>query len=124
MDAYLEALLARGAFSDYFADDVTIEVVGSGQTGRGRAEVEGMIRYFHEQAFDARPEVKASVATDDRAALEADFVARHIAEFGGLAATGRDVRVPYSVHYDLAHGRIKALRVYGLAGDLFQALTA
>ena len=123
MDAYLEALLARGAFADYFAEDVTIDVVGSGQTGQGRAAVEGMIRYVHEQAFDARAEVKSLIVDGDRAALEADFVGRHIGEFAGVAATGRDLRVPYSVVYDLDTDRIKALRIYGLASDLVRSLT-
>jgi predicted ester cyclase len=123
MDAYLEALLARGAFADYFTDDVTIDVVGSGQTGKGRAGVEGMIRYLHEQAFDGRADVKSLIVGGDHAALEADFVGRHIGEFAGVAATGRDLRVPYSVVYDLNGGRIKALRIYGLASDLVRALS-
>ena len=36
----------------------------------------------------------------------------HSGEFGGLAATGRAVRVPYSVVYDLRGDRISALRIY------------
>ncbi len=124
MERYIETLVARGAFADFFTDDVTIEVVGSGQTAQGRAAVEGMIRYVHEQAFDARADLKSLVADDTRAALEADFVGRHIGEFAGIAPTGRDIRVPYSVHYDLDSGRIKALRIYGLASDLVRELTA
>jgi predicted ester cyclase len=123
MDAYLEALLARGPFADHFTEDVTIDVVGSGQTGHGRAAVESMIRFVHEQAFDARAEVKSLIVDGDRAALEADFVGRHIGEFAGLAATGRDLRVAYSVVYDLDGGRIKALRIYGLASDLVRLLS-
>ena len=124
MEGYIAALTMRGPFADFLSDDVTLDVVGSGQTGQGRATVEGMIRWFHEQAFDARAELKSLVADDTRAALEADFVGRHIGEFAGVPATGRDIRVPYSVHYDLDNGRIKALRIYGLTGDLVRALTA
>ena len=71
----------------------------------------------------ARPEVKSLIVDGDRAALEADFVGRHIGEFAGVAATGRELRVPYSVVYDLAGGRIKALRIYGLASDLVRLLS-
>jgi predicted ester cyclase len=60
----------------------------------------------------------------DSAALEADFVAHHIGEFAGIAPTGRNIRVPYRVHYDLDRGRIKALRIYGMSSDLFSALSA
>ncbi len=123
MDAYLEALVTRGAFAEYFAEDVRMEVVGSGQTARGKSAVESMIRYLHEQAFDGAAEVKSLVVEGDRATLEADFVGRHIAEFAGVAATGRDLRVPYSVSYDLDSDRIKALRIYGLGNDLVRQLS-
>jgi predicted ester cyclase len=124
MDAYLAALIAHGAFADYFTDDVTMDVVGSGQAAQGRAAVEGMITYVHEQAFDARAEVKELIVAGNRAALEADFVGRHIGEFAGVAPTGREIRVPYTVIYDLEGDRIKALRIYGLTSDLVRALTA
>jgi predicted ester cyclase len=48
--------------------------------------------------------------------LEAAFVGTHVGEFAGIAATGRAVRLPYAVAYDLADGRIAALRIY-LATD-------
>jgi predicted ester cyclase len=67
--------------------------------------------------------VRLEIVGGDRAALEADFVGRHIGEFAGVAATGRDLRVPYSVVYDLGGGRIKALRIYGLASDLVRLLS-
>jgi predicted ester cyclase len=124
MEGYIAALTTRGAFADFFTDDVTIDVVGSGQTGQGRATVESMIRWFHEQAFDARAEIKSLVADDTRAAIEAEFIGRHTGEFAGIAATNRDIRVPYSVSYDLKGGRISALRIYGLTGDLVRALSA
>jgi predicted ester cyclase len=124
IEAYLEKLVARGPFADHFTDDVTIEIVGAGQTAQGREAVEGMIRAFHEQMFDAKPELKTLIAEDNRAAVEADFVARHTGEFAGIAPTGRQLRVPYSVMYDLEGGRIKALRIYGLASDLVHALSA
>jgi predicted ester cyclase len=36
----------------------------------------------------------------------------HTAVFAGLPASGADVRVPYSVIYDLRDDRIAALRIY------------
>jgi predicted ester cyclase len=123
MESYIQALGARGSFSEYFSDDVTIEIVGTGQSAHGRSAVEGMIRAFHEQMFDGQPELKTLVVEDTHAALEADFVARHTGEFAGIAPTGREINVPYSVLYDLDGGRITALRIYGLASDLIRALS-
>jgi predicted ester cyclase len=44
--------------------------------------------------------------------LEADFVGTHIGEFAGVPATGRTVRVPLCVVYDLEAGTITRARVY------------
>lgn len=126
MNGYLEALVTRGSFADFFTDDVTLDMVGAGQSAQGRAQVEGLIRYAHEQAFDGWPEFKSLTVDPDgsRAALEAEFVGRHTGEFAGIPATGRTVRIPYSVHYDLEEdGRISALRIYGLADGLVGALS-
>jgi predicted ester cyclase len=124
MDAYLQALATRGSFADFFTDDVTLDMVGAGLSAQGRAQVEDFIRYAHEQAFDGRPELKSLIVDPDggRSAIEADFVGRHTAEFAGIPATGRDVRVPYSVHYDLTNGGISVLCIYGLAEGLVTAL--
>jgi predicted ester cyclase len=124
MDAYLRALTTRSAFAEFLTDDVTLVMVGAGMSAQGRADVEGLIRFAHEQAFDGRPELKSLIVATDgqRAAAEFDFVGRHSAEFAGIPATGRDVRVPYSAHYDLSNGGISALRIYGLAEGLVSAL--
>jgi predicted ester cyclase len=125
MDGYLEALVNRGPFAAFFTDDVTLDMIGTDQSAEGRAQVEGFIRFAHEQAFDGRPELKSLTVEPDgrRAAIEVDFVGRHTGEFAGISATGRDVRVPYSVHYDLTNDGISALRIYGLAEGLVSALT-
>jgi predicted ester cyclase len=124
MDAYLQALTTRGAFADFLTDDVTLDMVGAGMTAQGRAQVENVIRYAHEQAFDGRPELKSLIVDPDgrRSAIEADFIGRHTGEFAGIPATGRNVRVPYSVHYDLTSSGISALRIYGLVEGLVSAL--
>jgi predicted ester cyclase len=46
------------------------------------------------------------------AVLEADFVGRPIGEFAGVPATGKDVRVPLAVVYDVRDGVIVQGRVY------------
>jgi ketosteroid isomerase-like protein len=112
LEQYFEALLARGDFGRFFSDDIELEVVGTDQRAHGPAEAEQAIRYIHEVAFDARPEPKTAAVGDDHAAIEVDFVGRHIAEFAGVAATGRSVRVPYAVFYDLAGEKITGLRIY------------
>jgi steroid delta-isomerase-like uncharacterized protein len=112
MTAYLDTLLDRGPFARYFAEDVSLFIVGTEQEAHGAVAVEAAIRHLHEQAFDARPEFKSLIVDGERAALEADFVGRHKGEFFGKSATGKHVRVPYSVVYDLEGDRVKTLRIY------------
>ena len=78
---------------------------------------------MHEIAFDARPEVKRLFVDDGQAALEADFAGLHVGEFGGIQPTGREVRVPYSVIYDLRGDKISALRIYFPMSLLIEQLT-
>jgi steroid delta-isomerase-like uncharacterized protein len=112
MRSYLDALLARGRFADYFTDDVTWTTVGSGQQLQGREPVRDFLIWMHTRAFDAHPEVKTLLVGDQQAALEADFVGTHTGEFLGMAATGKSVQVPYCVVYDLRGDKIAALRAY------------
>jgi predicted ester cyclase len=98
--------------------------MGPNQEIRGREAVGQFIRWFHQQAFDATPRVKTLVVADGQAALEADFVGRHTGEFFGVAATGREVNLPYCVIYDLAGEQITALRGYLPLDVLFQQLGA
>jgi len=112
MTAYADAVVARGAFGKFLAPGVSLHVMGTDQQAHGRDEVVGLIRYLHEQAFDAHPQIKSLLVDGERAAIEADFVGRHIAEFAGKPATGKEIRVPYSVVYDLEGEQITALRIY------------
>src|SRR5215831_18865537 len=95
MTAYLDALIARASYGDFFAPTASLRLMGTDQKADGRAQVEALIRYLHEQAFDAHPELRGLLVDGERAAIEADFVGRHVGTFAGKPATGKEVRVPY-----------------------------
>lgn len=122
MQEYLDLLVKRADYSALFTDDVIVTFEGTDQRAEGRQAAEQLIRYVHEGAFDAKPEVKSLLVDDGKAAIEADFVGTHTGEFAGIAATGRDVRVPYSVVYDLHGDKISALRIYFPMGLLIEQL--
>ena len=48
----------------------------------------------------------------DHTTWEGTFVGRHTGDFMGIPPTGKDVRVPLCVTYDLRDGRIAAGRIY------------
>jgi predicted ester cyclase len=123
MQGYLEALAGRGDFPACFTDDVIASFEGTDQTAVGRDRAGRLIRYMHENAFDARAELKNLLVDEGKAAIEADFVGTHTGEFAGIQPTGRSVRVPYSVVYDLRGDKISGLRIYFPMSLLIEQLT-
>ena len=94
------------------APDVVFTSMASGEEHRGVEALAGMLHYIYHVAFDAHAEMKNMIVSDGKAVLEADFVGKHIAEFAGVPATGKMVRVPLCVVYDLERDQIKRGRVY------------
>ena len=74
MQAYLDALLARGDFARHLAEDATFEIMGTPQLVRGRDAVRDTIVWLHTGAFDAEPKVRTLLTGTGQAVLEADFV--------------------------------------------------
>ena len=123
MQDYLDALVKRADYPAFFTEDVVATIEGTDQRAEGREAAEQLIRYIHQIAFDARPEVKTLLVDDGKAALEAAFVGVHIAEFAGIQPAGREVRIPYTVIYDLRGDKISALRIYFPIALVIEQLT-
>ena len=94
------------------AEDVVFTIMATGQEHTGPEGVMQMLQYFYQIAFEATAEAKNTIIADGQAVWEGDFVGRHIGEFAGVPATGKDVRVPLCVVYDLGNDQIKRGRVY------------
>ena len=124
MQDYIDALVKRADFTSYFTDDVIVTLEGTDQRAEGRQAAGDLIRYMHEIAFDARPELKNMLVDVGKAAIEADFAGTHTGEFAGIQPAGRPVQVPYSVVYDLRADQISALRIYFPMSLLIEQLTS
>jgi predicted ester cyclase len=124
MQDYIDALVKHADFTRYLAENVVATIEGTDQRADGRQAAGELIRYIHETAFDARPELKNMLVDTGKAAIEADFVGTHTGEFAGLQPTGRAVRVPYSVIYDLRDDQISALRIYFPMSLLIEQITS
>jgi steroid delta-isomerase-like uncharacterized protein len=104
------------------ADDVVFAHMATGDLHEGPEAVGRMLHYVYHVAFDARAETRNLVVDDGKAVLEADFVGIHIGEFAGIPATGKQVRVPLCIVYDLENDMIKRGRVYMEIPVLFKQL--
>jgi steroid delta-isomerase-like uncharacterized protein len=124
MQHYAEALLSSGDFGRYLADDVTLVFMGADRRVQGRDAVRQLITFIHEVAFRTAIEVKSVLCDGTRAAIEAEFVGTHIAEFEGVPASHRDVRLPYAVSYDVEDGLITSLRLYFALDELLRQIGA
>ncbi len=122
LNAYMDVLLSGGDFASFFSDDVVWTTMETGEEIRGRDSVRDFIIGIHTQLFDASVEVRGLVVADGSAVLEAVFVGKQIAEFAGIPATGAEVRLPYTVVYDVTGEQITALRAYLSIAALIQQL--
>jgi steroid delta-isomerase-like uncharacterized protein len=94
------------------AGDVVFTIMATGQEHKGPEGVMQMLQYFYQIAFEATAEANNLIFAEGQAVWEGDFVGKHTGEFAGIPATGKDVRVPLCVVYDLENDQIKRARVY------------
>ncbi len=92
--------------------DVIFRVMGTGEAYHGPQAVLAMMDHLYNTAFKATAVKKVTLFGEKNAVLEAEFVGQHVGEFAGIQATGKDVRVPMCVVYDIEDGKIKQGRVY------------
>jgi steroid delta-isomerase-like uncharacterized protein len=104
------------------ADDVVFTIMATGQEHHGRDGVLGMLNYFYHIAFEATAPIRVTLFGENNAMVEGSFIGKHIGEFAGIPATGKDVNVPLCVVYDLANDQIKQGRVYFEMPALLQQL--
>jgi predicted ester cyclase len=106
------------------ANDVVFTNMATGEETRGPDAVGGMLHFLYHIAFNADYPNPTLTCDGDRGVLEGMFVGKHIGEFAGIPATGKEVRVPLTVSYDVENDRIKRGRIYWMIPALFAQLGA
>lgn len=109
---YLTAIAARQDLEPFLAPDVGLGLPADDHPLRGARQVAQAVRHHYEEEFDARPELVRLVADGRSAVAELLFVGVHIGEYAGVRPTGRRVRVPLAMAFDVDAGLIAAIRVY------------
>ena len=112
--------------ASYLAEDATFTDVTSGMQWTGRDAIGAMLDWMYQGVFEARVEdLRLIVGADGAAAVaELTFAGRHLGEFAGVPGTGREVRVPMVVIYELADGRIAAARIHFNVAAFLAQVTA
>ena len=106
----------------YVAEDAVFTMMPTGEEIRGRDAIARHLHHFYQEAFDAKAERVSVIFAKNSGLLEAMVVGRHTGEFAGVAATGREIRVPLSVAYELENGQITKARIYLMVNVLMQQI--
>ena len=93
-------------------ENAVYTLIGTGQEARGREAILQFLHNLYHVAFEAQASVTNTVIEDGKACFEAEFVGKQLSEFAGIAPTGKAVRIPFCVVYDLANERITQARIY------------
>ena len=107
----------------YVAEDAVFTMIPTGEEIRGRDAIAKHLDAFYNKSLTAHAEVVNSMFSDNKGLLEAMVVGKHTGEFGGIPATGKSVRVPLAVSYEVEGGLIKRARIYLMANILFDQIT-
>lgn len=121
-DAMMRYFNAQHGDVSMMAKDVVFTVMATDEQYRGPEAVMGMLTYFYHIAFDATATTRTLLFGEQNAMVEGDFVGKHIGDFAGIPATGKDVKVPLCVVYDLENDQITQGRVYFEMPALMQQL--
>jgi ketosteroid isomerase-like protein len=111
------------------SDDVVFEDMGNhmgrGREFRGRDAVGAWSNWLWSEPFEATPELLKMIVAENNAVLEFAIAGIHKGEFAGVAGTGREVRVPVCITYDLnEEGRITRGRAYVLVDTFLEQVGA
>ncbi len=117
MNAYLS-----GHAPECVAEDAVFTMMVNGQEDRGHEAIFGTMKYFYSVAFDGTFEAANMIIAEENAVAEGFLVGKHVGEFAGIPATGKDVRVPMCIVYDVSGGFIQKARIYFQMATLMQQL--
>lgn len=109
--------------ASYVAEDAVFTMMPTGEEIRGRDAVAKHLAGFYHGTLDAHAETVNSMFDGKKGLLEAVIVGKHTGDFAGIPATGRNVKVPIAVAYDVEGGQIRRARIYLMANVLIQQIS-
>ena len=112
----------HGHGTDQIAEDAVFTMMVNGEETVGREAIGAMVYAFYNVLFDGEFETSNSIIGDGNAVLEGFLVGKHTGEFAGIPPTGKDVRVPMCIVYDVADDKVQRARIYFQMSVLLQQL--
>lgn len=94
------------------ANEAVYVDTATGETYEGRDAIADYFRHKHGEAFDTEFERTHLIVEDGQAVQAGHLVGTHVGEYAGVPATGRDVRIPLAVVYEVADGQIQRAEIH------------
>jgi hypothetical protein len=94
------------------APDATYVEMSTGAVWHGRGAISAMVDEFYAVTFDAEFETAHMLVGDGRAVLEGEVVGVQKLAYAGIEPSGRPVRMPMCISYELSNGHIQHARLY------------
>jgi steroid delta-isomerase-like uncharacterized protein len=104
------------------ANDAVFTMMADSHQTQGREAIQQMIQYFYNIAFEGMHETARMIIVDGYGFVEGFLVGRHIGEFAGIPATGKEVRVPICHIFEVSDGQIQRANIYFQMVTLMQQL--
>ena len=108
---------------NHVAEDAVFSMMPTGEEYHGRDDIAKHLAAFYHGSLTARADVVSSMFDGNKGLLEAMVVGKHTGDFAGIPATGRDVKVPLAVSYEMEGDKIKRARIYLMANVLFAQIS-
>jgi steroid delta-isomerase-like uncharacterized protein len=112
MTRYLSEIKSGEHKFSVLAEDVVYTDMATGEEFRGPDGVRAMLNYIYRTAFEGTPILRTVIYGDNNAMFEGELAGKHIGEFEGIPPTGKEVRIPMCIIYDLEDGQIKRGRIF------------
>jgi steroid delta-isomerase-like uncharacterized protein len=119
----MEAYWGDGLAQECIAEDAVYVELATGERTAGRDAVVALLQNFYRGMFDASPEIVGTTIGEGRAVLEALVVGTHIGEYRGVPGSGKAVRVPLCVSYEVEDDGIKQARIYLMESVLLEQIS-
>jgi len=100
------------------AEDAVFEDLTIGYAAEGRSAISRMVEEFYSEVFRVDFETAYLLVGDGRATLEGYVVGTQQRSYAGIEPTGRPVRMPICICYELADGLVRRARIYAASGAL------
>lgn len=103
---------AHGHDHSRLAQDAVFTLMSTNKFFQGRAAVEQLLDLLYRTAFEGRDAIQTIIVDEEHAVVEGVFSGKHIGDFDGIAATGKQVEVGYCAVYKIAEEKIKSGHLY------------